>query len=29
MLQLDHTFIVKLYKTFKDADRIYFLTEFV
>lgn len=29
MMQLDHTFIVKLIKTFKDEYRIYFLLEFV
>jgi cGMP-dependent protein kinase 1 len=29
LLQLDHIFILKLVKTFKDAKRIYFLTEFV
>lgn len=29
LLQLDHTFIMKLVKTFKDAKRIYFLTEYV
>lgn len=29
LLQLDHTFIMKLVKTFKDQKRIYFLTEYV
>ena len=29
LLQLDHIFILKLVKTFKDSKRIYFLTEFV
>ena len=29
LLQLDHIFILKLVKTFKDAKRVYFLTEFV
>lgn len=29
MLQLDHQLIIKLVKTFKDENRIYFLTEFV
>jgi cGMP-dependent protein kinase len=29
LLQLDHVFIMKLVKTFKDAKRIYFLTEYV
>jgi cGMP-dependent protein kinase len=29
LLQLDHTFILKLVKTFKDQRRIYFLMEFV
>lgn len=29
LMQLDHSFIVKLVKTFKDDDRVYFLLEFV
>lgn len=29
LLQIDHPFIMKLVKTFKDSDRLYFLTEFV
>ena len=29
MLQLDHMLILKLVRTFKDARRVYFLTEFV
>lgn len=29
LLQIDHIFIMKLVKTFKDPERIYFLTEFV
>ncbi|CAG9321736.1 unnamed protein product [Blepharisma stoltei] len=29
LLQLDHTMIVKLVKTFKDSKRIYFLMEYV
>jgi len=29
LLQLDHTMILKLVKTYKDATHIYFLTEFV
>jgi len=29
LLQVDHTMILKLVKTFKDTDRIYFLMEFV
>lgn len=29
LLQIDHVFIIKLVKTFKDAKRVYFLTEFV
>jgi cGMP-dependent protein kinase len=29
LLQLDHPFIVKLVKTFKDAERLYFLMEYV
>ncbi|CAG9332054.1 PKG_37 [Blepharisma stoltei] len=29
LLELDHPLIMKLVKTFKDPDRIYFLTEFV
>jgi cGMP-dependent protein kinase len=29
LLQLDHSFIMKLIKTFKDKDRVYFLLEFV
>ncbi|OMJ87851.1 hypothetical protein SteCoe_10333 [Stentor coeruleus] len=29
LLQLDHIFILKLVKTFKDPKRVYFLTEFV
>lgn len=29
LLQLDHEFIMKLVRTFKDAENIYFLTEFV
>ena len=29
LLQLDHPFIMKLVKTFKDPERIYFLTEYV
>mmetsp|Transcript_13728 Transcript_13728/g.2198 ORF Transcript_13728/g.2198 Transcript_13728/m.2198 type:complete len:205 (-) Transcript_13728:1009-1623(-) len=29
MLLLDHPFVVKLVKTFKDAERVYFLMEFV
>lgn len=29
LMQIDHTFILKLVKTFKDAKRVYFLTEFV
>ena len=29
LLQLDHMLILKLVRTFKDARRIYFLTEFV
>ena len=29
LLQLDHTFIMKLVKTFKDERRIYFLAEYV
>eukprot|EP00359_Climacostomum_virens_P000322 CAMPEP_0204896828 /NCGR_PEP_ID=MMETSP1397-20131031/385_1 /ASSEMBLY_ACC=CAM_ASM_000891 /TAXON_ID=49980 /ORGANISM="Climacostomum Climacostomum virens, Strain Stock W-24" /LENGTH=891 /DNA_ID=CAMNT_0052064493 /DNA_START=685 /DNA_END=3360 /DNA_ORIENTATION=- len=29
LLQLDHEFIMKLVRTFKDSDYIYFLTEFV
>ena len=29
LLQLDHIFILKLVKTFKDDKRVYFLTEFV
>ena len=28
MLSIDHTGIVKLIKTFKDENRVYFLTEF-
>jgi len=28
-MQLDHMFIVKLIKTFKDTNRIYFLMEYV
>jgi cGMP-dependent protein kinase len=27
LLQLDHCFIIKLVKTFKDKERLYFLTE--
>lgn len=29
LLQLDHPFIMKMVKTFKDAGRVYFLLEFV
>jgi cGMP-dependent protein kinase len=29
LMQLDHIFILRLVKTFKDTKRIYFLTEFV
>lgn len=29
LLQLDHTFIMKLIRTFKDPDRVYFLLEYV
>ena len=29
LLQIDHIFIMKLVKTFKDDNRVYFLTEFV
>ena len=29
LLQIDHSFIMKLVKTFKDDRRVYFLTEFV
>ena len=29
LLQLDHTLILKLVRTFKDSKRVYFLTEFV
>ena len=29
LMQLDHMFIMRLVKTFKDSKRIYFLTEFV
>lgn len=29
LLQVDHTFIIKLVKTFKDEDRVYFLMEYV
>ena len=29
LLQLDHNFILKLIKTFKDSKRVYFLTEYV
>jgi serine/threonine protein kinase len=29
LLQLDHPFILKMIKTFKDEDRVYFLTEYV
>lgn len=29
LLQMDHPFIVKVVKTFKDAERVYFLMEFV
>ena len=29
LLQIDHIFIMKLVKTFKDSERVYFLTEFV
>ena len=29
LLQIDHIFIMKLVKTFKDDQRVYFLTEFV
>lgn len=29
LLQLDHIFILKLVRTFKDSKRVYFLTEFV
>ena len=29
LLAMDHVFILKLVKTFKDADRVYLLTEFV
>ena len=29
LMQLDHIFILKLVKTFKDSKRVYFLTEFV
>ncbi|OMJ92780.1 hypothetical protein SteCoe_4414 [Stentor coeruleus] len=29
LLQIDHIFILKLVKTFKDQKRVYFLTEFV
>ena len=29
LLQLDHTFIMKLIKTFKDSERVYFLLEYV
>ena len=29
LLQLDHTMILKLVKTYKDATHVYFLTEFV
>lgn len=28
-MQLDHPLIVKLVKTFKDKNRVYFLMEFV
>lgn len=29
LMQLDHSFILKLVKTFKDSKRVYFLTEYV
>mmetsp|Transcript_2557 Transcript_2557/g.2348 ORF Transcript_2557/g.2348 Transcript_2557/m.2348 type:complete len:192 (-) Transcript_2557:425-1000(-) len=29
LLQIDHPLIMKLVKTFKDRDRVYYLTEFV
>lgn len=29
LMQLDHPFIVKLVKTFKDSERVYFLMEYV
>jgi cGMP-dependent protein kinase len=29
LMQLDHSFILKLVKTFKDTKRVYFLTEYV
>ena len=29
MLQLDHSLIIKLIRTFKDSDRVYFLLEYV
>lgn len=29
MLMIDHTMIMKLVKTFKDNERVYFLTEFI
>ena len=29
LLSLDHSFVLKLIKTFKDTNRIYFLTEYV
>jgi cGMP-dependent protein kinase len=29
LMQLDHPFILKMIKTFKDEDRVYFLTEYV
>jgi cGMP-dependent protein kinase len=29
LMMIDHIFIMKLVKTFKDENRIYFLTEFI
>jgi cGMP-dependent protein kinase len=29
LMQLDHTFIMKLYQTMKDEERVYFLCEYV
>jgi cGMP-dependent protein kinase len=28
-MMIDHVFIMKLVKTFKDTKRVYFLTEFI